>query len=151
MPDIFISSSRRRILKILFGGSLAVIAVPTAYVLTNFILPLSGKIISMIAGNAHDLNATSSIREIKIGMKDVLVMRADDGKYSAIDLKCSHAGCTVHWIPDQHIFRCPCHGGEYDTNGSVIKGPPPRPLSHLQVTIGNNGDIIVTDLPAAVA
>ncbi|HZV13478.1 MAG TPA: Rieske (2Fe-2S) protein, partial [Candidatus Kapabacteria bacterium] len=116
---------------------------------TKFILPLPGKIVSVVAGNARDLSAGDPTHQIKLGMKDVMVMREQDGSFAALDLKCTHAGCIVHWQPNQKIFKCPCHGGEYDATGKVIKGPPPRPLNRLQVAVNNHGDITVTDLPAA--
>lgn len=148
MSDNFIPSSRRRILQVLFGGTLAVIAAPVLYVVTKFILPLPGQIVSAVAGNARDISAGDP-RVIKLGMKDVMVMRAQDGSFMALDLKCTHAGCIVKWQPDQKLFKCPCHGGEYDASGKVVKGPPPRPLNKLQISVNNHGDIIVTDLPAA--
>src|SRR5690348_11581609 len=129
MSDHFISPSRRRILQVLFGGSLAAVAAAVLYAITKFILPLPGQIVSMLAGNARDPSAGDPTHVIKLGMNDVMLLREQDGSFVALDLKCTHAGCIVNWPPDQNNFKCPCHGGEYDTNGKVVKGPPPRPLN----------------------
>jgi menaquinol-cytochrome c reductase iron-sulfur subunit len=48
---------------------------------------------------------------------------------------CTHLGCKVSWSSSNQRFMCPCHGGVYDLNGSVVAGPPPRPLARLPVEI----------------
>ncbi len=44
---------------------------------------------------------------------------------------CTHTGCGVRWEAEQGKFVCPCHGGEFDRQGRVLKQPPPRPLRRL--------------------
>lgn len=48
---------------------------------------------------------------------------------------CTHLGCTVPFASKEEqksipnlVFKCPCHGGEFDKLGRNIGGPPPRPL-----------------------
>jgi cytochrome b6-f complex iron-sulfur subunit len=48
---------------------------------------------------------------------------------------CTHEGCPLGWNPEQHLIRCPCHGGAYDTNGKVVDGPPPLPLTRLETRV----------------
>lgn len=48
---------------------------------------------------------------------------------------CSHLGCTVAWNAEEGQFQCPCHGGVYDASGAVVSGPPPRPLTRLEVKV----------------
>lgn len=49
---------------------------------------------------------------------------------------CTHLGCVPDLKPvgvpgfDQPGFLCPCHGGEYDSLGRRLAGPPPENL-HL--------------------
>ncbi|MBE0618162.1 MAG: ubiquinol-cytochrome c reductase iron-sulfur subunit [Proteobacteria bacterium] len=49
---------------------------------------------------------------------------------------CTHLGCVPDLRPDgvpgfdQPGFLCPCHGGEYDSLGRRLAGPPPENL-HL--------------------
>jgi menaquinol-cytochrome c reductase iron-sulfur subunit len=45
---------------------------------------------------------------------------------------CTHLGCRVRWIPDQEGFYCPCHNGVFAKDGSVVSGPPPRPLDRFE-------------------
>jgi len=45
---------------------------------------------------------------------------------------CTHLGCRVRWIPNQDGFYCPCHNGVFAKDGTVIGGPPPRPLDRFE-------------------
>lgn len=53
---------------------------------------------------------------------------------------CSHLGCTVAWDEEAGEFRCPCHGGRFSPEGSVLGGPPPKPLERLESEI-RGGDV----------
>ena len=39
---------------------------------------------------------------------------------------CTHLGCIPAWKKD--TWKCACHGGEFNSSGKQIFGPPPRPL-----------------------
>ena len=58
---------------------------------------------------------------------------------------CTHLGCSVRWDSETDHFRCPCHGGVYNEQGKVVEGPPPRPLTRLEVKIED--DICFVRLP----
>jgi menaquinol-cytochrome c reductase iron-sulfur subunit len=63
----------------------------------------------------------------------------DDGRdYVAMSNICTHLGCRVRWIDDQGQFFCPCHNAIFDKDGSVVEGPPPRPLDQFEVKVENN-------------
>ena len=62
--------------------------------------------------------------------RNVAVFRDEEGVY-AISRVCTHLGCIVK--PTDAGFECPCHGSRYDGNGTVTKGPAPRPLQWLEV------------------
>lgn len=55
------------------------------------------------------------------------------GEVVALDGRCTHMGCPVRWDQDASSFRCPCHNGRYDAQGTPVEGPPKRPLGHLPV------------------
>ena len=61
----------------------------------------------------------------------------------AMSATCTHLGCRVRWDNGAQRFKCPCHGGQYDTNGTVTAGPPPRPLQSLAARITDEGEIEV--------
>ena len=78
-----------------------------------------------------------------------MLIHLADG-FVAFDSLCTHLGCQVHYdkIPalgwensPQHVF-CPCHGGVFDPKtGSVLDGPPPRPLPRVKLEIDEQGEI----------
>lgn len=39
---------------------------------------------------------------------------------------CTHLGCIPAWKKD--VWKCACHGGEFNANGEETFGPPPKPL-----------------------
>ena len=53
----------------------------------------------------------------------------------AMSATCTHASCVVAWQAGSRRFECPCHRGAYDAEGSVVSGPPPRPLTELPIIV----------------
>ena len=70
------------------------------------------------------------------------VVRERDRVY-ALSARCAHLGCTVNWFGDLRIFKCPCHGSEYHSNGANFAGPAPRPLDRLRIELNVDGQIVV--------
>jgi cytochrome b6-f complex iron-sulfur subunit len=58
-----------------------------------------------------------------------LAVVRDGSELLALDLTCTHLGCTVK--ATEQGFACPCHGSRFGTGGNVLKGPAPRPLKRL--------------------
>ncbi len=76
--------------------------------------------------------------------------------FTIISNHCAHLGCPVQPntnVPAEHTqyqdvtlislptppsgFGCPCHGGQYDTEGNRIAGPPVRALDRYAFSIRN--------------
>lgn len=72
--------------------------------------------------------------------RGLIVLRGENGELRAFDSKCTHAGCNVS-IQGERI-ECPCHGGVYDLHGKNVSGPPPAPLTVLNV-FEENGQLFV--------
>jgi len=68
----------------------------------------------------------------------IYVLTENGRDFIAMSNICTHLGCRVRWIDEQQRFFCPCHNGVFDKDGTVISGPPPRPLSQYEVKIENN-------------
>ena len=77
------------------------------------------------------------------GRKAMLV-NLGDSKYKAFSAVCTHLGCMIKWVPGEKVFHCPCHDGYFDSSGSVISGPPPRPLDEFKVTVKEDKFLYVT-------
>jgi cytochrome b6-f complex iron-sulfur subunit len=69
-----------------------------------------------------------SARVLREGGKPILVLRLANGELRALSAVCTHLGCIVHYSPEEGRILCPCHAGVFGTDGSVVGGPPPRPL-----------------------
>jgi Rieske Fe-S protein len=65
------------------------------------------------------------------------------GTVRAFRAVCTHEGCPLGWNAQQHLIRCPCHGGAYDTSGRVVSGPPPAPLTELRAVVDRGAIYIV--------
>jgi len=76
--------------------------------------------------------------------RPVAVFRDDEGVY-AISNICTHLGCIVKSTPEG--FACPCHGSRFAPDGSVTKGPAPRPLAWLKVSASGNQWIVDEGTP----
>jgi Rieske Fe-S protein len=60
----------------------------------------------------------------------VAVVREGSGLY-ALDLACTHLGCTV--TANGSGFACPCHGSRFRSSGEVVAGPASRPLLRREI------------------
>jgi Rieske Fe-S protein len=67
------------------------------------------------------------------GPEDQCIMvRTSEDQYAAYSQKCTHLSCAVYYAPDKNQLICPCHNGVFSIkDGSVIQGPPPRPLPRV--------------------
>lgn len=71
-----------------------------------------------------------------------VLVRLSDTEVVAFSQKCTHLGCVVYYQPAQHRWHCPCHEGNFDVStGSVISGPPTRPLGRIDLEIRDDGQI----------
>jgi cytochrome b6-f complex iron-sulfur subunit len=70
------------------------------------------------------------------------VVRERDRVY-ALSARCTHLGCTINWFGDLRVFKCPCHGSEYHSNGVNFAGPAPRPLDRFRIGLSVDGQLVV--------
>lgn len=75
----------------------------------------------------------------------VAVFKDAQGVY-AVSTICTHLGCVVK--PNPEGFECPCHGSKFHADGTVTRGPAPRPLPWLKVQV--SGGAITVDESATV-
>lgn len=83
----------------------------------------------------------SSLKSLPIGEGKIVKFQGErlavhkdaQGKISALSPVCTHAGCIVNWNRAEKSWDCPCHGGRFDIDGSVITGPPKTPLKKIEV------------------
>ena len=67
----------------------------------------------------------------KQGDQCIMVRTAED-TYVAYSQKCTHLSCAVYYSREQDRLECPCHQGYFSIrDGSVLQGPPTRPLPRV--------------------
>lgn len=54
---------------------------------------------------------------------------------AAFSSTCTHLSCRVSWKEDLKEYVCPCHDAHFDIQGTVLSGPPPRPLDPYEVKV----------------
>lgn len=63
-----------------------------------------------------------------------IAVRLPGGGLVAFSAVCTHLSCAVLWIKESGKLECPCHDGVFEPrDGSVVSGPPPRPLTRIRV------------------
>jgi menaquinol-cytochrome c reductase iron-sulfur subunit len=70
-----------------------------------------------------------------VDQKYSLYLRRTENAVVAFDPSCTHLGCRVTFQDNKERYFCPCHGGVFDIDGSVVSGPPPRPLKQYETKI----------------
>lgn len=68
----------------------------------------------------------------------------DKPQLFALDVTCTHLGCTPNVLFSESKIKCPCHGSGFRFTGVNFEGPAPRPLERYAVSIDPvDGQIVV--------
>ena len=64
--------------------------------------------------------------------------------------KCTHMGCSINatmaaTADGKNTFDCPCHGGQFDDGGQVLRGPPTTPLPAMTLKHDDAGAVWTLD------
>ena len=133
MPDI----TRRDFLKLMKGTGIAVGAGAIAAPLVAYFYPSDLQIYPsepVFVCDEAELPVGES-RTVAFGRYPAVVVNTADG-LKAYSGACTHFACTVKWIKERGRLECPCHDGYFKVeDGSVITGPPPKPLLALEIEI----------------
>ena len=71
-----------------------------------------------------------------------ILVRTSDDNYVAYSQKCTHLSCAVYYAREHDRLECPCHQGFFSiADGSVLQGPPRRPLP--RVILERSGDELI--------
>jgi len=151
MTELSTESDRRRFLKTiakLFFLALSVLAA-VVYLLFAYPVKIRKKKTIYVYACDEDGLPFRGVRQyyIKYLLSDkttsrkIFIVKTDMELFSLSPV-CTHLGCLVTWQRPEERFVCPCHGGQYDTDGKVVAGPPPAPLNRLPLKI-KDGKVLV--------
>jgi Rieske Fe-S protein len=137
-------ATRRRFINFLLAGGFVGWLGSVLYPLFSYLKPppvAETNVGTVSAGVASDIpNNTGQI--VRFGRTPVLLVKSEDGEFSALSATCTHLDCIVQYRGDLHRIWCACHGGQFDLNGRNVAGPPPKPLTQYKVNIVNDEVLI---------
>ena len=120
------------------GTSLGATIVAFVYPIARYLVPPQASEPSLtefeLDVKASDIKPNSG-KIVPVGGKPVLLFRTPAGELKALTAKCTHLDCTVQFRDARSDIWCACHNGTYDLKGTNVSGPPPRPLTPLEVKV----------------
>ena len=85
-----------------------------------------------IAGTDEIPVGGSKIFVYPTDVEPCILLRPSQDEYVAYSRLCTHASCPLSYEAAANRLNCPCHGGSFSvSDGSVLQGPPPRPLPRV--------------------
>ena len=139
------SGARRGLIRLLLGSGFGASVLSFLYPAVKFMTPpdvAESSVNQVSAGKATDLKPNSA-RIFRFGSKPALLVRTAAGEFRAFSAVCTHLNCTVQYNDQSRQVWCACHNGQFDLNGKVVGGPPPRPLEQFAVHLQGE-EVIVT-------
>jgi Rieske Fe-S protein len=133
--------SRRGFNKLLTLGSLAAAAGAIGVSSTG----CSKTYPAVVIAHAGDIPVgDSKIFSYPTDTNPCLLLRPAENTYVAYSRICTHTSCPVFYRPEENRIICPCHCGFFSvTDGSVLAGPPPRPLPQIKLERRGNDLVAV--------
>jgi Rieske Fe-S protein len=149
IPNSSTAGGRRRALVLFVNTAIALVGGGLSAVLGAFALGPKARAAGgrwIRAGTTSDLKPDEPVaRVLAVSRVDgwyreraretVFLVWDGDRTVRALSATCTHLGCQVRWDAKDKKFRCPCHGGIYAADGTVLGGPPPRPLNAIEARI----------------
>ena len=134
---------RRRLLNWFLGTSLGALVASVAYPVTRFLSPPrvpEAPTNEMDAGFTDDRELLEkSFKIVRFGTEPVILIRVAEDDLRAFTATCTHLDCIVDYPQEKKLIWCWCHNGIYNLAGKNIGGPPPRPLTPLDVHLVPQG------------
>jgi|SRR6516165_7590463 len=71
-------------------------------------------------------------RIVDVGHERAAVRTSATPTFLGLSRICTHEQCDCGVV--NNLLACPCHGSEFSSNGTVLRGPADSPLRQLDVT-----------------
>jgi cytochrome b6-f complex iron-sulfur subunit len=137
IPSVEHDPGRRRLLNWFLGTSLGALLAAIIYPVTRFLSPPEAETAStnqVDAGAANDPEfVKDAFKIVRFGNEPVIVLRAGATDFRAFSAVCTHLACIVEYRKENRLIHCNCHNGEFNLEGEVVGGPPPKPLMAFRV------------------
>ncbi|MBO0351727.1 cytochrome b6-f complex iron-sulfur subunit [Phormidium pseudopriestleyi FRX01] len=151
-PDVP-SMGRRQFMNLLTFGAVTGTALGALYpVVKYFIPPSSGAAGGGVTAKdalGNDVSVSQFLGSQNAGDRVLAQGLKGDPTYLVVDQDktltnyginavCTHLGCVVPWNASENKFMCPCHGSQYNSEGTVVRGPAPLSLALAHATEVND-------------
>ncbi len=134
--------NRRQLAKFLTLGSLGMFAGNSWILVSSWLRK----------AQVYQRSAVAKVGEIPVGGvklfqyprpgEQCILIRTAEDAYVAYSQKCTHLSCAVLYSRVRDRLECPCHQGYFSVkDGSVLQGPPTRPLP--RVILERNGEELI--------
>ena len=75
-----------------------------------------------------------------------ILVRTSETEHVSYSQKCTHLSCAVYYSQEDNRLECPCHKGFFSiADGSVLQGPPSRPLPKI-ILESRGGELVAVDI-----
>ncbi len=145
--------SRREFLYYIWGASIVLLLGEATAGLIWFALPRfkEGEFGGTFRFTGEDIPAAGD-PPLAIPAGRFHVAHLEDDRLVTLYGVCTHLGCLPKWDEGTIRFRCPCHGSQFNGDGTWITGPAPRGLDRFRMTITfTDGEVITQETGAPVA
>ena len=136
-------NGRRRFLNWFLNSSLMALFAAVAYPVARFISPPEVPEATTRRVEAGRMNDPELLEKgykiVRFGAQPVLLIRLAQNELRAFAATCTHLDCIVEYQRVNKRIWCNCHNGEYNLQGQVVAGPPPKPLAKYEVHVLGEG------------
>ncbi len=136
-------TSRRRFLNWFLGTAAGALTVAVLYPVLRFVSPPEVPEASTNQVEAGPTNDPELLEKgfkiVRFGADPVILVRLSETEFRAFAGTCTHLDCIVEFQKDKQRIWCNCHNGDYNLQGQVVAGPPPKPLEPFKVDLVAKG------------
>jgi len=104
---------------------------------------ISGNTVLVTIDAASPLAAAGGVASVQAGGQGFLVTRTAGDSFTALTSMCTHQQCAITGY-SAPVFQCPCHGSQFSSSGSVVRGPAGAPLRQFATSFA--GDVLTIAL-----
>ena len=98
---------------------------------------VGGGTVSVNVDASSPLATVSGAALVQSSAGSFLVARVTQDSFNAMTAICTHEACTIDGFTNS-VFQCPCHGSQFSTSGSVVRGPAAQSLRRFNTAFANN-------------
>lgn len=90
---------------------------------------------SFVLGRSEDVFPYPGEDPIPVPKGKFWLSRTENGLIVAVYKVCTHLGCIYNWRSEKTKFICPCHGSQFQLDGTYILGPAPRSCDRFVIRL----------------